>query len=325
VVRRRIPGPAVRVALIAMVVAVLTACGGATPSASTASSGAVGGDPTKDKLAQVLARGTLVLWTDPDYAPQSFAVKDAKRPGDTKCAPNQMTAAEMSGYDAETGKLVAAALHVEACFVSTPFDAMITGSWGDRFDVAWASGAITKGRMEKLYATQPYYSTPANFFVKPGSSFQKPADLSGKKIGVCSGCTHQTYLERKLELPGVTLEYVVTDPEVVTYNNEPPGLEDTAAGVVDAFLCSEPVGLGAIKKGVALRELDTPAYYTFKTGYVDRDLGLAAKPFVDAINATIVELHAAGKLKALSTQFFTKDYATPSVAFDLSSLNQQVR
>jgi len=309
--------------IVAIAGLLFAACGGiGTPAASSAAASA---DPSRDKLAQVLARGTLVLWTDPDYAPQSFAVKDAKRAPDTKCAPNQMTAPEISGYDAETGKLVAAALHVEPCFVSTPFDAMIAGSWGDRFDVAWGSGAITKGRMEKLYVTQPYYSTPANFFVKPGSSFQKPADLSGKKIGVCSGCTHQSYLERKLELPGVTLDYVVTDPKVVTYNHAPPGLDDTAAGKVDAFLCSEPVGLGAIKKGVALREIETPAYYTFKTGYVDRDLALAAGPFIDAINAAITDAHASGKLKALSAQFFTKDYATPAAAFALTSLAQQVR
>jgi polar amino acid transport system substrate-binding protein len=311
-----------RAAILAIAV-LAAACGGtAAPSASKAPASA---DPTEDKLAQVLSRGTLVLWTDPDYAPQSFAVKDAKRAADTKCAPNQMTAPEISGYDAETGKLVAAALGVEPCFVATPFDSMIAGSWGDRYDVAWGSGAITKGRMEKLYVTQPYYSTPANFFVKPGSTYQKPADLSGKRLGVCSGCTHQSYLEKKLELPGVTPDFAVKDPQVVTYNNEPPGLQDTAAGVVDAFLCSEPVGLGQIAKGVSLREIETPAYYTFKTGYVDRDLTLAAGPFLDAINAAIKSAHTTGKLTALSTQFFKKDYASPAAAFDLSSLSQQVR
>ena len=75
-----------------------------------------------------------------------MAVKGATRPAGTKCAPNQMTAPEMTGYDAETGKLVAAALGVEPCFVATPFDSMIAGSWGDRYDVAWGSGAITGDR-----------------------------------------------------------------------------------------------------------------------------------------------------------------------------------
>ena len=302
--------------------AILALAVAACSSAPAASPTPTGADPTKDKLAQVLARGTLVLWTDPDYAPQSFKVEGAARGAPSKCAPDELTAPEVSGYDAETGKLVAAALGVEPCFVVTPFDAMIAGSWGDRWDVAWASGAITKGRMEKLYVTQPYYSTPANFFVMPGSTVTKPADLSGKKIGVCSGCTHQSYLERTLQLPGVTLDYVVDNPQVITYNTEPPGLEDTASGKLDAFLCSEPVGLGLMAKGVKLREVETPAYFTYKTGYVDRDLTLAAGRFLDAVTHAVQQLHASGKLKELSLKFFKKDYATPAASFDLAGLNQ---
>ena len=65
------------------------------------------GDPSTDKLAQILARGTLILSTDPAYPPQSYLVKGAKRLANTKCAANQMTANQMAGYDADTGKLVA--------------------------------------------------------------------------------------------------------------------------------------------------------------------------------------------------------------------------
>jgi polar amino acid transport system substrate-binding protein len=303
----------------------VSACSASVPQASSSASPAArSADPTTDKLAQVESRGTLVLWTDPDYAPQSFAVKGATRLTQTKCAPNQMTAPEISGYDAETGKLVATALGVEPCFIATPFDAMIAGSWGDRWDVAWGSGAITLERMERLYVTQPYYSTPANFFVKAGSSFKTPADLSGKKIGACAGCTHEKYLQRTLELPGETIDFAVESPKIVTFNTEVPGLEAVVAGDVDAFLCSEPVGLAAIAKGEALQEIETAAYFTNKTGYVDRDLTLAPARFLDAVDTAIANLHARGKLKALSVQFFEKDYATTAGAFDLAALDQQV-
>ena len=294
-------------------------------SASAGPSQAPSADPTKDKLAQVEARGTLVLWTDPAYPPQSMAVQGATRKADTKCAPNQMTAPEMSGYDAETGKLVAAALGVEPCFVVVPFDSMIAGSWGDHYDVAWGSGAITAERLQHLYATQPYYSTPANFFVAKDSPITDPKQLSGKTIGACSGCTHEKYLRRTLELPGEPLTWLVDDPQIQTYNNEPPGLKDVAAGKLDAFLCSEPVGLGAITDGESLKELATPAFYTQKTGYVDKDLTLAAGPFLDAINKAIKDAEGNGKLAALSQQFFGKDYTPAAAAFDLSSLNQQVK
>ena len=314
----RRPG-ALRAFAVAAIVVVVAACGGA-PSSPAAPSA----DPAKDKLAQVLDRGTLVLWTDLEYPPQSFAVEGATRSGSTNCQPNQLTGPEVSGYDAETGKLVAAALGVEPCFVATPFDAMIAGSWGDRWDVAWASGAITVSRMENLYVTQPYYSTPASFFVPSDSTVTKPEELSGKQIGACSGCTHDQYLRRTLELPGATIDWLVDDPDIVTYNTEIPGLEDTAKGEIDAFLCSEPVGQGAIKDGADLRELDTPAYYTQKTGYVDRDLALQPAAFVERISAAIRDLHEQGKLKALSLEFFDTDYASPAAAFDVSGVGQTV-
>jgi len=315
--------PRVAAAVLALAIVVVAGCGsgggsGGGPSASPTL------DPATDKLGQVLARGTLVLWTDPEYPPQSFAVDGATRLADTKCAPNELTAPEMSGYDAETGKLVAGALGVEPCFVATPFDSMIAGSWGDRFDVAWASGALTVDRMKRLYVTQPYYSTTASFFVAADSSVTKPEELSGKKIGACAGCTHELYLRRTLELPGEEMKFVVNDPQIVTFNTEVPGLEAVTAGEIDAFLCSEPVGLGAIKDGAALKELAVPAYYTQKTGYVDRDLGLAPAAFLDAINKAVRELHANGKLKALSIQFFGTDYATPAAAFDLDAVGQTV-
>jgi polar amino acid transport system substrate-binding protein len=308
------------VALAGVVAMALAACAGAAaPSADPAA------DPTRDKLAQVLDRGTLVLWTDLEYPPQSFAVEGASRKADTKCAPNEKTGPEVSGYDAETGKAVAATLGVEPCFVATPFDSMIAGAWGDRFDVAWASGAITTERLKSLYATQPYYSTPATFFVPEDSTIADPRDLSGKTIGVCSGCTHERYLTRKLELPGESIEWLVDDPKIETYSTEPPGLQDLADHKLEAFLCSEPVGLGAIADGLPVRPLEEDAYFTQKTGYVDRDLTLAAEPFVDAINDAVAELHASGKLAELSNQFFKQDYTEPAAAFDMAALHQTVR
>lgn len=301
-----------------LLVVAAAACSGLTGSQSPVL------DPSNDKLAQVKSRGTLVLWTDPAYAPQSFAVEGARRQAATMCAPNQMTAPEMSGYDAETGKLVAEALGVEPCFVATPFDSMIAGSWGDRFDVAWASGAVTVSRMEKLYITQPYYSTPASFFVREDSAVTRAAELGGKKIGACAGCTHESYLKRELKLPGVEMKWLVEDPVIVTFNTEVPGFEAVVAGEIDAFFSSATVGRAAIAEGDPLRELPDVAYYTQKTGYVDRDLKLDPVGFLAAIDAAIVELHANGKLKQLSMEFFGADYATPAGAFDLAGVGQTV-
>jgi len=108
----------------------------------------------------------------------------------------------------------------------------------------------------------------------------------------------------------------VTDPKIVTFANEVPGLQAVADGKIDAFLCSQPVGAGAIADGKPLRQLDKVAFFTQKTGYVDRGLTLAPGPFLDRVDAVIRDLHSQGKLKALSIQFFKTDYATPAAAFN---------
>ncbi len=298
--------------------------GGASSAAPSASPQASLGDPAKDKLAAILARGTLVLSTDPAYPPQSQAVEGATRQADTKCAPNEMTSAEVEGYDTDTGKAVAKALGVEACFVVPPWSEIIAGNWGDRWDIAWGSGALTADRMTRLWVTQPYYSTPASFYVPTDSKVKDASELSGKQVGACTGCTMELYLKHELELPGVTLEYVVKDPVIVTYDAEPPGLAATADHQLDAFLCSSPVGDEAIAAGTALRKLETPAYVTEKTGYLDRGSSLSQTAFDLRIDEIMHGLHADGTLKALSEKYFGVDYAAAAGAFDMSALGQAV-
>jgi ABC-type amino acid transport substrate-binding protein len=184
-------------AVFALALAGATGCGSsnsgnaADGDNATSSTGAIQatGDASTDKLAQVLARGTLILFTDPKYPPQSFAVKGAKRLANTKCAANQLTAPEMKGYDADTGKAVARSMGVEPCFVTPSWTEVTGGNWGDRWDLAYGSGAIALDRMNVLYMTRPYYTTPANFFIPKDSTATTAADLAGKKIGACAGCT----------------------------------------------------------------------------------------------------------------------------------------
>jgi polar amino acid transport system substrate-binding protein len=312
-------------AALAILAVLLAGCGGDDSDSGSRAAADQGADPSTDKLAQVRARGTLILFTDPAYPPQSFKVKGAKRAGSTKCAANQLTADQIAGYDADTGKLVAKALAVEPCFVTPSWTEVTAGNWSDRWDLAYGSGAIEFTRMEGLYMTQPYYSTPANFFVPKSSPAAAPADLSGKRVGACTGCTMEKYLRGTLELPGPKLEQQVSKPEIVTFDTEVPGLAATAKGKVDAFLCSEPVGAEAIREGAPLRMLAKPAYYSNKTGYVDKKSGLDVGPFVDQVNQIIAARHADGTLGRLSVKYFGKDYAAKAAEFDLGSIGQTVQ
>jgi polar amino acid transport system substrate-binding protein len=293
----------------------LGACGG---------SDEVAGDPATDKLAQVLARGTLVGFFEPDYAPQSLAADGASRPTDTKCSDAQLTGAEVTGYDIEVTKLVAEKLGVEPCFVSPPWTEVTSGNWGDRWDIAYGSGAITADRMERLYMTQPYYATANRYFVRKDSVFQAPADLDGKKIGVCVSCSQEAYLKGELELPGTDVVVDVQSPEIVVFEVEGPGFDALEKGAIDAFLAGDPVGQAIIDDGATVRPLEAVAFNEYPSGFVDKSSGLEAAAFVDEVNGIIGAFLEDGTLKELALEWFDTDYASPAADFDLDALGQDV-
>ena len=298
----------------------VVACGGtaSSPTAPTA-------DPSKDKLAQIVARGTLVGYAELDYPPQSIRVDGATRASPTKCLPNELTSAEVTGFDIETTKLVAKALGVEACFVSPTFTEVTAGSWSDRMDIAYASGAINAKRMETLYMTQPYYYIPQRFIVAQDSPAQVPADLDGKTIGTCTSCTVEAYLQGTLKIPGVYLVQKVTNPKLAGYETEFSAVDDLVSGKIDAFLAAEPIGLEWIKEGKAVRLLDETAFSMYPSGFVDKGSGLSDAAFVMRVNEIIAAAHADGTLKALSMQWFNTDYTTIAGQFDLNVIGQQVK
>jgi polar amino acid transport system substrate-binding protein len=311
-----------RAAVAAVIVAVLavSACGGGDSVDDTAPASAA--DPSTDKLAQVLARGTLVLSTDLRYPPQSFAVAGAKRASDSKCAANQLTAPEVGGYDAETGKLVAKALGVEPCFVTPSWTEITAGKWSDRWDIAYGSGAITTDRMTRMWMTSPYRAEPQRFYVHEDSPYRDPADLDGKKIGACASCSAESYLKGELELPGVVVAPKIARPALVTFDVDPPGLKALGKKRLDGFVCNENVGKQAIEDGIPIRALAEPAFEEYLTGFVDKSSGLDVGRFVRRVNAVIAKLHADGALRDLSLRYFGSDYATRASGYDTDVLGQ---
>jgi polar amino acid transport system substrate-binding protein len=307
----------------ALAVLAATGCGSSGSGGSSADTTA--GDPTTDKLAQVLARGTLVGYHEADYPPQSMDVPGAKRLAGTKCSETQLTANQVQGFDADTTKLVAAGLGVEACFATPSWTEVTAGNWGDRMDIAYGSGSINADRMQRLYMTQPYYAVPNYYFVAKDSPATHASDLNGKTIGSCASCSHEMYLNDELEIPGVTITLDVKDPKVVTYETEPPGLKATAKGKVDAFLAAEPVGQAQIDEGVALRRLPDLAFTYYPSGFVDKSSGLSSAAFVAKVDEIVQGLQANGTLTAKSQKWFGRDYIKAAAGYDIASIGQEVK
>ena len=323
--RRARVAPAI-VILLAAVAFAGAACGSDdSPGGTSPGSAAGASEGADDKLARVLARGTLLLPTDTAYPPASFAVKGAARRPATRCAENELTGPQVDGYDVAVSKAVAAALKLEPCFVTPTFTQQLAGNWADRWDVAFTSIGIVRSRMKDLYFTQPYYATPERFFVRSCGRIRRIEQLDGARIGVCTGCFADLYLQRKLDIPGTEVVYRVDELVNVGYDVERNGLDDVASGKLDAFLCQETAGDQAIAEGLDLRSLDPPAYLAYIGGAIDRTQATTAKTFFDRVNGIVRRLHADGTLARLSRRYFGADYASAAAEFDLPAIGQTVR
>ncbi len=304
----------VTISVILIIAWVLSACAPATPKAAT------------NKLDEVLARGTLVISTDPAYPPQSQLVDGAKRAATTKCTSEQHTANELSGFDIDTAVLVAKALGVEPCFFTPDWTLIVGGNWSDRWDISIGSMTITPERMQKLYFSQPYYTTPAAFFVhKDNTTFKQPSDLSGKKIGGCTGCTYDSYLAGTLKIPGETINDVVTNPNFVGYETDINAIQDLALGDgvrLDAVITAQPTGAGAIKNGLPIKQLGEPVFFEYLAAALDKTSTLDPVPLAKKVTEIIQKLHSDGTMLQLSQKYYGMDLTTAAGKFDLTTLNQ---
>jgi polar amino acid transport system substrate-binding protein len=307
-----------RIAGVLLSILVLTACAPASPPLVPT--------PQKDKLAEILARGTLVIATDADYEPQSRLVENSTPDPHTKCGPAQYTADQMTGFDVDVAVAVANRLDVEPCFVTPPWSQLVAGHWGDNWDIHVGSVAITFDRMSVLYFSQPYYATPTMLLVhQDNKTFQKAEDLSGKRIGVCVGCTFEAYLQGTLQVPGERIEYRIQNAQIVGYENEGPAIEDLAAGdgtKLDAVITILPLAEQAIAAGKPVRILGGPLLFAYASVTLDRSSSRDSGRLLEQISSLIRELHENSTLKQWSMKYQGNDLTREAARFDLSVLNQ---
>jgi len=180
--------------------------------------------------------------------------------------------------------------------------------------------------MSKLYFTQPYYTTPAAFFVNnANTTYAQPSDLDGKKIGGATGTTYDFYLAGTLQIPGETINLVVKNAQFVGYETDLNALQDLALGDgvrLDAVMTAQPTGAGAIKDGMPLKQLGEPVFFEYLAGAVDKTSTPDPVPFLKKVSEVIQGLNSDGTLLQLSQKYYGIDLTTAAASFDLAALNQ---
>lgn len=287
-----------RLYLLIMTFALLTgAC--IAPAPPAGASDAEKGVEADDLLAEILARGSIRISTDPNYAPQSFL--DAS--------------GEFLGFDVDVAREIAARLGVEVEFVTPDWDLITAGNWGGQWDMSVGSMTVTTARKEVLhFASPPYYYTPAQIAGVEGSGVEKLADLDGLAICVGISTTYESWLSNDLEGLGLPQEslYVDSPPAdilILALSSDNDCVQQVQAGREEfqAILTSNTVVEAAMAEEIPIYKVGKPVFSENLSVSFDRNASKDATSLVQKVGGIIDSMHEDGTLSALSMEWFGED------------------
>lgn len=293
------------VAIAALLAFPLASCGDAEDDSSSnqdssdnvSASGTVcedADDTSDDLLAQICDKGTLTVSTDPAYPPQSSL--------------NEETG-EYEGFDIDVATEVADRLGVDIAWEAPSWDTITAGSWNGRWDMSVGSMSPTNERQEVLNFTEPYYYVPAVAVVNADNTDIEDlsTDLDGKKIGVCSACTYELFLNKELDMNGFDFDFVVDDAQVKGYDTDTTALQDLALGDgdrLDAVLTSYTTAQGFVDSGQPVKIVGDPLFYEPCSIAIDKSSEADPQSFTDAVAQIVDEMHNDGTLAELSKEWY---------------------
>ncbi|HWL90051.1 MAG TPA: transporter substrate-binding domain-containing protein [Actinomycetota bacterium] len=245
-----------------------------------------------DLLAEICTNEEIRVSTDPAYPPQSELNAET---------------GEYEGFDIDVATEIADRLGVGIAWETPDWEVLTAGSWNDRWDMSVGSMTPTNERQEVLNFTEPYSFVPAVAVVHEDSTVADVAtDLDGKKIGVCSACTYQFFLEKSLEITGFTFNFVIDDASVSGYDTDTSALQDLALGDgtrLDAVMTSLTTA-DAFAKDNPVRVVGDPLFGEPLSVAFDKASELDVASLQEAVDEIVAEMHADGTLSELSMKWY---------------------
>ena len=288
-------------AILALIVP-LSACGGDDPATTDEPTGddtaAASGEDlcadATDLLAQVCEEGVLKVSTDPAYPPASSL--------------NEQTG-EYEGFDIDVATEIAKRLGVDVAWETPQWDVITAGSWNGRWDTTVGSMTPTNDRQEVLHFTEPYNYTPAVVVVPADdeSVADLATDLDGKKVGVCSGCTYEQFLNKELDIDGYEFDFVVDDAEVSGYDTDTTALQDLANGRLDAVITAATIAQGYIDAGNPVKIVGDPIFYEPLSVGFDKSSDPSSESLFEAVDGIVADMHDDGTLSEMAEKWYGLD------------------
>ena len=194
---------------------------------------------------------------------------------------------EIVGIDVEICKAVAAKLGRAFSVESVNFDSVIPTVISGKADLAAAGITITEDRKKNVDFSDVYAKTEIVLIYKKSAPVLTAADCKGKRIGVQGGNTAET----------IVIEQFKQEPE--RFRSAAEACAALKAGRCDAVLVDvEPAKncvLGEAELAIAPKPVNLEEYaVAIKKGRPE---------LLKAINETIAELKANGKMEAIRAQY----------------------
>jgi polar amino acid transport system substrate-binding protein len=165
-------------------------------------------------LAEIKARGYMIVATEDDYKPFEF-----------------MENGKPVGFDNELLAAFRKVVPFEIRQEVIPWTGLLAGVSTGKYDVAVTAAMITKERVNSLDFSMPIADSTHYYVKRKGNaSIKGIADLSGKKVGVQSGSAQ---LEKLPELEAMLAPTGGKLGQVVQYTSYPEAYQDLALGRLD--------------------------------------------------------------------------------------------
>lgn len=210
---------------------------------------------------------------------------------------------KIKGFEIDLALAWCAQMKRECELVKTDFDGLIPALQSRKIDAIVASLSITDERKKAIAFSKAYLASPAAFVAKSGTKGDStPATLKGKKIGVQSATTFETYAAA-----------LYKDSTISRYQTQDQIYLELKAGrvdytlvdkfAVDSFLKSD-AGKGMSFVGA---DINDEKYFGIGIGVGMRKAD--EKTLGAQFNTAIDSVFASGEYKKLSSKYFAYDVA----------------
>ncbi len=199
---------------------------------------------------------------------------------------------ELVGFDVEIGKEISKRIGLEANPVTNPWETIIQGLRGNKYDAIIGSMTATEERSKQVDFSIPYYVSGATVFISSENKEIKTVeDLKGKTIGVMQASTYvedaKKYTDKIKEFP-----------------SEIYALQDLPPGRLDAVITDRIVGISAMQEsGLKIQALGE----VIKREEIAVAINKDNEVLLEAINKAIEEMVKDGTYKEISMKWFGKD------------------